>query len=122
MMKCNSEVDVADIIERRSFKDGETVFREGELGSTAFLVQSGNVEISCMVDDKVKVLGMIGTNGIFGEMALIDEKPRMATAKVKGGAIIMTITKMMYESKLKSTDPFIRALLRILVETVRQAQ
>ena len=122
MMKCNSEVDVADIIERRSFKNGETVFREGELGSTAFLVQSGNVEISCMVDGKLKVLGIIGTNGIFGEMALIDEKPRMATAKVKGGAIIMTITKMMYESKLKSTDPFIRALLRILVETVRQAQ
>jgi CRP/FNR family cyclic AMP-dependent transcriptional regulator len=122
MMKCNSEVDVADIIERRSFKDGETVFREGELGSTAFLVQSGDVEISRMVDDNVKVLGIIGTNGIFGEMALIDEKPRMATAKVKGGAIIMTITKMMYERKLKSTDPFIRALLRILVQTVRQAQ
>jgi CRP/FNR family cyclic AMP-dependent transcriptional regulator len=122
MMKCNSEVDVADIIERRSFKDGETVFREGELGSTAFLVQSGDVEISRMVDDNVKVLGIIGTNGIFGEMALIDEKPRMATAKVKGGAIIMTITKMMYESKLKSTDPFIRALLRILVQTIRQAQ
>ena len=122
MMKCISEVDVADIIERRSFKDGERVFREGELGSTAFLVQSGNVEISCMVDGKLKVLGIIGTNGIFGEMALIDEKPRMATAKVKGGAIIMTITKMMYESKLKSTDPFIRALLRILVQTVRQAQ
>jgi len=122
MMKCNSEVDVADIIERRSFKDGERVFSEGELGSTAFLVQSGNVEISRMVDDKFKVLGIIGTNGIFGEMALIDEKPRMATAKVKGGAIIMTITKMMYESKLKITDPFIRALLRILVQTVRQAQ
>jgi CRP/FNR family cyclic AMP-dependent transcriptional regulator len=122
MMKCISEVDVADIIERRSFKDGERVFREGELGSTAFLVQSGNVEISCMVDGKLKVLGIIGTNGIFGEMALIDEKPRMATAKVKGGAIIMTITKMMYESKLKSTDPFIRALLRILVQTIRQAQ
>ena len=122
MMKCNSEVDVADIIERRSFKDGETVFREGELGSTAFLVQSGDVEISRMVDDNVKVLGIIGTNGIFGEMALIDEKPRMATAKVKGGAIIMTITKMMYESKLKGTDPFIRALLKILVQTVRQAQ
>ena len=122
MMKSNSEVDVADIIERRSFKDGERVFSEGELGSTAFLVQSGNVEISRMVDDKFKVLGIIGTNGIFGEMALIDEKPRMATAKVKGGAIIMTITKMMYESKLKGTDPFIRALLRILVQTVRQAQ
>lgn len=122
MMKCNSEVDVADIIERRSFKDGETVFREGELGSTAFIVQSGDVEISRVNDGKDEVLAIIGTGGIFGEMALIDEKPRMATAKVKGGATIMTITKMMYESKLKSSDPFIRALLRILVQTVRRAQ
>ena len=122
MMKCNSEVDVADIIERRSFKDCETVFREGELGSTAFIVQSGDVEISRVNDGKDEVLAIIGTGGIFGEMALIDEKPRMATAKVKGGATIMTITKMMYESKLKSSDPFIRALLRILVQTVRRAQ
>lgn len=122
MMKCNSEVDVADIIERRSFKDGETVFREGELGSTAFIVQSGDVEISRVDNGKDQVLAVIGTGGIFGEMALIDEKPRMATAKVKGGATIMTITKMMYESKLKSSDPFIRALLRILVQTVRRAQ
>ena len=122
MIKCNSEVDVADIIERRSFKDGETVFREGELGSTAFLVQSGDVEISRVNDGKDEVLAIIGTGGIFGEMALIDEKPRMATAKVKGGATIMTITKMMYESKLKNSDPFIRGLLRILVQTVRRVQ
>ena len=122
MMKCNSEVDVADIIERRSFKDGEIVFREGELGSTAFLVQSGDVEISRVNDGEDEVLAIIGIGGIFGEMALIDEKPRMATAKVKGGATIMTITKMMYESKLKSSDPFIRGLLRILVQTVRRVQ
>jgi CRP-like cAMP-binding protein len=122
MMKCNSEVDVADIIERRSFKDGEIVFREGELGSTAFLVQSGDVEISRVNDGEDEVLAIIGIGGIFGEMALIDEKPRMATAKVKGGATIMTITKMMYESKLKNSDPFIRGLLRILVQTVRRVQ
>ena len=121
-MKCNSEVDVADIIERRSIKDGETVFREGELGSTAFFVQSGDVEISRVNDGKDEVLAIIGTGGIFGEMALIDEKPRMATAKVKGGATIMIITKMMYESKLKNSDPFIRGLLRILVQTVRRVQ
>jgi CRP-like cAMP-binding protein len=54
-------------------------------------------------------------------MALIDDKPRMATAKVRGGAAIVTVTKAMYEQKLKNTDPFVRALLRILVDTVRQS-
>ena len=122
MMKCSSEGSVADILERRSFKDGETVFREGELGSTAFIVQAGEVEISRTDDGHEQVLAVIGTGGIFGEMALIDDKARMATAKVKGGATIVTITKQMYESKLKSSDPFIRALLRILVETVRRGK
>ncbi len=113
---------MADILERRTFKDGETIFREGEIGSTAFIVQGGEVEIVRMQDNEPQVLAVIGTGGIFGEMALIDDAPRMAMARVKGGATIVTITKQMYESKLKNTDPFVRALLRILVQTVRRAK
>jgi CRP/FNR family cyclic AMP-dependent transcriptional regulator len=112
---------VSDIIERRSYKAGETVFREGEQGSSAFVVQSGEVVISKVVDGKDQELAVVGKGGIFGEMALIDEQPRMATAKVRDGATIMTISKLMYNDKLKQSDPFIRALLRILVETVRSS-
>ena len=53
-------------------------------------------------------------------MALIDDKPRMASARAKGNATVVAITKQMYHEKLKQSDPFIRALLRILVETVRK--
>lgn len=108
-----------DILERKSFRDGDTIFREGEQGSSAFVVQSGEVAILRNVDGVNEELAVVGPGSIFGEMALIDDQPRMATAKVKGGATIMTITKLMYKEKLKDTDPFIRALLRILVETVR---
>ncbi len=111
---------MTDILERRTLKNGDTVFREGEQGSSAFVVQQGEVVIEKMVDGEQKKLATIGPGGVFGEMALIDEKPRMATARVKGGATVMTITKTMYQDKLKKTDPFIRALLRILVETVRE--
>lgn len=110
---------MSDILERRSYKDGETVFREGEQGSSAFVLQSGEVVISRNINGKDEELAVIGTGSIFGEMALIDDEPRMATAKVRGGATIVTITKTMYKDKLKQSDPFIRALLRILVETVR---
>jgi len=112
---------VGDIIVRRSYKAGETVFREGEQGSSAFVVQSGEVVISKVVDGKDQELAVVGKGGIFGEMALIDEQPRMATAKVRDGATIMTISNLMYKDKLKQSDPFIRALLRILVETVRSS-
>jgi CRP/FNR family cyclic AMP-dependent transcriptional regulator len=115
----NPGVGVSDILERRTLRSGDTVFREGEPGSSAYVVQAGEVVISRMVDGEDKELATIGVGDIFGEMALIDDQPRMATAKVKGGATIVTITKTMYQQKLKNTDPFIRALLRILVETVR---
>ncbi len=112
---------MADILERRTLKDGETVFREGEPAGSAFIVQTGEVVITRLIGGVPTELAVIGQGGIFGEMALIDDQPRMATAKVKGGATVVTVTKMMYEQKLKNTDPFVRALLRILVDTVRQS-
>lgn len=110
---------MSDILERRSYEDGETVFREGSEGSNAYVLQAGEVVISRKVDGEDHELSVIGPGSIFGEMALIDDQPRMASAKVRGGATIVTITKSMYSEKLKQSDPFIRALLRILVETVR---
>ncbi len=83
------------------------------------MVQAGEIVITKIIDGSEVTLGTIGVGGIFGEMALIDDKPRMATAKVQTGATIVTISKAMYQEKLQKTDPFIRALLRIMVETVR---
>ncbi len=111
---------MADFIERRTIRAGDTIFREGESGSSAFIIQSGEVEISKLVNGETKVLATIGPGGVFGEMALVDDKPRMATAKVIEGATIITVTKAMFEAKLKKTDPFIRGLLKILVETIRR--
>ena len=110
-----------DILERKSYKDGNIIFREGQAGSAAYILQSGNVVITRKIDGEDRELAVIGPGSIFGEMALIDDQPRMATAKVSGSATIVTITKAMYSEKLKTSDPFIRALLRILVETVRNS-
>lgn len=111
---------MSDILERRTLRDKDIIFRQGEQGSTAFVVQNGSVEIFRLVGGEEQFLAAIGTGGIFGEMALIDDKPRSASARAKGAATIVTITKQMYEEKLKKSDPFIRALLRILVDTARR--
>lgn len=109
-----------EILERRSLRDKDMIFRQGESGSSAYIVQNGAVEIFRVSENGEQVLAEIGEGGIFGEMALIDDKPRMASARAKGAATIVTISKQMYEMKLKKTDPFIRALLRILVQMARR--
>lgn len=108
-----------DNFKRLSFWEGETIFTEGDRGRAAFLVISGAVEISTNSDGCKVVLGEIHENGLFGEMALIDDSPRMATATAIAQTICLIIPDYLFVEKLASVDPFTRALLRMLCGNVR---
>ena len=110
-----------EILQRRSYKPGDTIFKEGEEGSCAYVIQEGEVEIIKKINGEKKVLGVIGKGGMFGEMALIDAKPRMAMAKASRGTTIIIVTQAMFNQKMKKADPFIRGLLNILADHVRSA-
>ncbi len=110
---------MAEVLQRQTYQAGERIFKEGDEGNLAYIVQSGEVEIFKIVDGEEKVLGTVGQGGIFGEMAIIDAKPRMAAARASKGSTIIVVTRAMFEQKLKSSDPFIRGLLNILVNHIR---
>ena len=110
---------VAQVLQRQTFKPGDKVFKEGDIGNMAYVVQEGEIEIVKEIDGVEKVLGTVGQGGIFGEMALIDSKPRMAAARATKGATIICVTQQMFDEKLKKSDPFIRGLLNILSDSVR---
>ena len=106
-------------VQRQTFQAGNKIFKKGDVGDVAYVVQSGEVEIINADDDIEEVIGVIGEGGIFGEMALIDSKPRMAMARASKGSTIIVVNKEMFDEKLKSVDPFIRGLLKILVDHIR---
>lgn len=114
---------IPEVLDRRMYAEGEVIFKEGEVGRRcAFLVQSGKVEISKKSDDGVDhVLGYIPAGGIFGEMALVDDKPRSAMARATEATAVVIISETMLENKLTKADPFIRGLLKLLVRNVRDA-
>jgi len=107
------------VLQRTTLQAGDRVFKEGDEGNMAYVVQAGEIEIFKVVDGKEIVLGTIGQGGIFGEMALIDAKPRMASARASKGSTIIVVTRDMFEQKLNKTDPFVRGLLNILVNNIR---
>lgn len=111
---------MADVLKRKTYKVGDSIFKEGEQGSVAYVIQSGEIEITKVIGDEEKVLATIGQGGIFGEMALIDDKPRMAAARASQPSTIIVVTKNMFDRKLQKTDPFIRGLLGIFVDTIRR--
>jgi CRP-like cAMP-binding protein len=105
----------APVLDRRSFGADDVIFKEGDHGSVAYIVQSGTVELQ-------RGRGMIAelTEGaIFGEMALIDGAPRMATARAKTPVTVIVLPKMLVDSKLDGVDPFVLRLLHILINNVR---
>jgi CRP/FNR family transcriptional regulator, cyclic AMP receptor protein len=106
-------------LERKTCRAGETIFREGDSANQAYIVQEGEVIIAKAIEGKIKVLGMIGKGGIFGEMGLIDDRPRMAMARAKSGVTLIVVSREMFDEKLTKTDPFIRGLLNIFAENIR---
>ena len=107
------------ILDRKAYGTGDVIFKEGEEGRCAYLVQTGNVEIYKRGYGGETVLGTIGPGGIFGEMALIDGSPRMAGARAGEHTVVVVVGRSQFEEKLRKTDPFVRALLNILVRNVR---
>ena len=66
----------------KTYAQGEWIFREGEQGTEAFQILSGRVEITIHVSGQSDAtLGHLVVGDIFGEMALLDEKPRSASAR-----------------------------------------
>jgi CRP-like cAMP-binding protein len=112
---------IGDVHDRRMFTTDEIIFREGEVGRRcAYLIESGKVEISKKTEKGEQiVLGVIPAGGIFGEMALIDNKPRMAMAKAVEPTAVVLVSETMLESKLNKADPFVRGLLNLLVRNIR---
>jgi len=63
-----------------TFPPGSTIFKEGDLSQEAYRILRGRVEITATSDSKPVILAQLGEGDIFGEMAMIDERPRSACA------------------------------------------
>lgn len=108
------------VIERKVYPVGEVIFKQGSNGRTAYIVQKGRVEIVRENDDGSEaILATIGNGAMFGEMAVIDDSPRMATARAVEPTTVIVVTEQMFLQKLEKADPFIRGLMHIMANTIR---
>lgn len=107
------------IMPRITFEKGKIIFKQGDIGDVAYVVQSGEVEIARTVKGRRKVLGQIGIGGMFGEMALVDGKPRMAEAVASKETLCLVIPRELFQRKVETTDPFIKRLLHIFLKNIR---
>jgi CRP-like cAMP-binding protein len=101
----------------RSFKAGETIFKEGDRGDEMFVVHSGEVEIR----HGNRLLETISEKSIFGEMALIDDGPRSATVVAATDVTVVPVSEKQFLFLVRETPFFALNVMRTLVRRLRVA-
>ncbi len=107
------------IMQRLVLPPGHVLFDEGDFGNEAYVIQVGRVEILKKQGEEELVLGSVEKGGIFGEMALIDSRPRMAMARAAATTTVVVIPKELFSSKVAKCDPFVRCLIGSYAKLIR---
>lgn len=100
-------------------RQGTCLFREGQRGTGAFMIESGRVELMKRVRGSETVLAIAGPGEILGEMALIDGNPRSATAITTTETVLLAIPASQFSAHLSQLDPVTRMILRKMTRLVR---
>ena len=93
----------------------KVIMKEGEPGVFMYVVLSGRVAISI----KSKIVEWVGPGGIFGEMALVDQSPRAATAIAETDCDLLSINRGDFLTMVKTNPVFVVSLLKAAADRLR---
>ena len=97
----------------RFFREGETIFTEGSDSDTAYIIESGLIEIFVGSGSDAVQLSVLGPGDIFGEMGLIDAYPRSASARAMCPCHCIVISAAQIAERIEASNPLVRLLISI---------
>lgn len=109
-------------LDRKKFESGQPLFLEGDEGHTAYLIEEGAIMVyKKQADGQEKSIAVLKRGDILGEMSLIDDEARAASAKALETCTVAMIPREMFEQRLAKSDPIVRMLLKVFVQRLRDA-
>lgn len=100
----------------REYPKDTMIFAEAQSGSDMFIIQSGEVSITKVVNGEEVTLAVLQKGDMFGEMALIENKPRSANAIAHGDCILMVINRSNFNQMVATQPQLIAKLTTTLAE------
>ena len=113
----NVEENASQKTMNRTYSDNAMIFSECEPGNELFIIQTGKVKITKIVNDEV-LLAVLKQGDIFGEMALLDNKPRSASAISFGDTQVLAINKQNFELIVQQQPQMATRLIQLLSERI----
>src|SRR5690349_12046770 len=103
------------------YEAGTVLFREGDVGAEMYVIQSGEVEISRVVGDRRQSLAVLPPGEFFGEMAIVNDRPRSATATVRRRARLLVIDGHTFEAMLRGKTEIAVRMIKAMAGRLERA-
>jgi len=103
---------------QREYADGTMIFSEHEPGEDLYVIQQGKVNITKIINNKEVLLAVLQPGDIFGEMALLENKPRSASAIANGDCVLMQINKSNFQTMVSAQPQLATKLIQLLSERI----
>jgi CRP-like cAMP-binding protein len=105
---------------RRHYRKGEIIFHKGDFGSTFHIINIGGVKLSIPLEEGGDVfLAHLGPGDFFGELALLDERPRSATATAKDSTETLALEREDFLDFVKLYPDVAVSILAVLAQRIR---
>jgi CRP-like cAMP-binding protein len=101
---------------------GEYLFREGDLGTEMYILQEGRVEIVKTVDGEEHQLAVLEKGDFFGEMSVLEELPRTASARTLATSRLLQINGSTFDQMLHDNPEIAVRMMRKLSSRLRQTE
>jgi len=102
----------------RTFQPGEMIFSEFEPGDAFYLIQSGRVELVKIIGDIEKTLDILQPSEMFGEMALLENSPRSATAIALDTVKVLEFNRQNFEILMLGNPKIALTLLKMFTKRI----
>jgi CRP-like cAMP-binding protein len=102
----------------RVYPKDSMIFSEGESGDELYIIQKGSVKIAKIVDNNEVLLAVLKTGDIFGEMALLESKPRAAGAVAYEDCQVLAVNRANFERMIGTQPQIIARLTTLLAERI----
>ncbi len=100
------------------YRKGESIFHQDEPGDEMYIIQSGAVEVSVFQDHRKLVLALLGKGDFFGEMALLDSKPRSATVTAITRTRLLTLSREIFLERANYNPAIILHVLQAICRRI----
>ncbi|MDR2071485.1 MAG: Crp/Fnr family transcriptional regulator [Treponema sp.] len=102
----------------RTFQPGEMIFSEYEPGDTFYMIQSGRVRLVKLIGDFEKTLDILESSDMFGEMAILENSPRSATAIAIDKVVVLEFNRWNFEILVTGNPQIALMLLKTFAKRI----